>query len=207
MTTTNFLSIKIDLQATSQSFYSSHQCPCGVDAPIADHLRASKPCVQMLRGEPALEMGGSDDVFILKATLLLRGCPVPFCQGEHEQEDLPLHCVSWWRDQGWAKMGWKGSRQNADSAVIKTKINTFRKNFHKRKREANSQVVEQQEKQSQGNEQRQEAEQKSSHHQGRLQSSSVSCFNCSYLGNLPSHLEETHACLNAYLKTNQLFQW
>ena len=146
-------------------------------------------------------MGGSDDVFILKATLLLRGCPVPFCQGEHEQEDLPLHCVSWWRDQGWAKMGWKGSRQNAVSAVIKTKINTFRKNFHQRKRETNSQVVEQQEQQSQGNEQRGEAARTSGHNQGRLRSSSASCFNCSYSGNLSSHLEETYACLNAYLKT------
>ena len=107
----------IDLQATSQNFYSSHQCLCGIDASIADHLRASKRCVQMLREEPKLEMGGNDDDFIIKATLLLKGCPVPLCDGEHQEDEVPPHCMNWWREIGWQRMGWKGSRQNADSAA------------------------------------------------------------------------------------------
>ena len=95
----------IDLQAPSQNFYSSHQRLCGVDAPLADHLRANKPCVQMLRGEPKLEMGGSDDDFIIKATLLLKGCPAPSCNGGHHREDLPNDCLIWWRETGWNRMG------------------------------------------------------------------------------------------------------
>ena len=127
------LDIQASSAAVSQNFFSSHICVCGVDAPVADHLRASKTCVERLRGEPALEMGGSDDHFIVKATLLLKGCPVPSCSGKHQLEDLPQHCITWWREEGWQMMGWKGSRQNADSTVIKSKINNFRKNFHRRK--------------------------------------------------------------------------
>ena len=145
-------------------------------------------------------MGGSDDLFILKATLLLRGCPVPFCEGGHKQEDLPLHCVNWWRDQGWARMGWKGSRQNADSAVIKAKINNFRKNFHKRKREANSQVVEQQEQRLKLTGQTCEVERADVDSGNSHQGSESSCFNCSYIGILSSHLRDAHLCLNAHLK-------
>ena len=64
-----------------QNIHDSHQCLCGYDGPLADHLRASPLCVQTLRREQALEMGGSEEQFIVKATLLLKGCPAASCPG------------------------------------------------------------------------------------------------------------------------------
>ena len=190
----------IDLQAPSQNFYSSHQCLCGVDAPLADHLRANKPCVQMLRGEPKLEMGGSNDDFILKATLLLKGCPVPSCDGEHHREDLPNDCLLWWRETGWTRMGWKGTREAASSAIIKKKISTFCKNFHLRKKNSNTQPEHQHQQHTQENNLREEASEASTGNQRGVHSRDPSCFNCLYHGFLPSHLEESHHCLTAHLK-------
>ena len=143
-------------------------------------------------------MGGTDDEFILKATLLLKGCPVPSCSGKHQHEDLPQHCITWWREEGWQMMGWKGSRQNADSAVLKSKINNFRKNFHRRKQGPSSQTGDQQ--QTDTIEERDEAVEANRVDQSGMEGSGSSCFKCLYQGFLPTHLEESHQCLTAHLK-------
>ena len=80
----------------SQIIYDSHQCLCGYDGALADHLRTSAVCVQTLRQDPALEMGGNEEQFIVKATLLLKGCPAPSCpglNGGHSKEDLPHQTI------------------------------------------------------------------------------------------------------------------
>ena len=145
-------------------------------------------------------MGGTDDQFILKAILILKGCPAPSCNGGHELVDLPHNCLTWWKEIGWNMMGWKGARETASSATIKKKINSFRKNFHLRKKSSNSQPENQLQQHTQENEIREEATEANTDSQRGEHSLDPSCFNCLYRGFLPSHLQESHHCLTAHLK-------
>ena len=72
-----------------------------------------------------------DEVFIVKATVMLRGCPAPNCPGGGHSE-FPESCLLWWREIGWRVMGWKGSSENTKTATIKTKESMFRRNFLRR---------------------------------------------------------------------------
>ena len=76
-----------------------------------------------LRKEPALQMLDADDeVFIVKTTVILKGCPAIGCPGGSHQQ-IPDSCLTWWREVGWTMMRFKGSNENVDSATVKQKAN------------------------------------------------------------------------------------
>ena len=133
-------------QMTSQRFLEAHLCFCNFQGLLADHLRTSKECVENLRKEPPLQMvAPNDEVFIVKATVVFRGCPAPNCPGGGHQQ-IPESCLVWWREIGWKIMGWKGSSENAETATIKKKESIFRRNFLRKGRQHNenqhSQLIE-----------------------------------------------------------------
>ena len=146
-------------------------------------------------------MGGSDNQFIVKATVLFKCCPAPACPGRkggHQREDLPHHCVIWWRESGWRLMGWKGSRDTADSVVIKEKISQFERNFRRRNPTFLEQVSHSQaerEKQSGY----QSSQQDNQENGKEKDSRSVGCNFCSFQGVLALHLKEAQPCLLQYL--------
>ena len=140
----------------------------------------------------ALEMGGNQDQFIVKATLLLKGCPAPNCPGHsggHSKGDLPGHCLTWWRETGWRLMGWKGARATACSADVKKKINNFRKVFNLRRKNVQEKVAESQTQESQNCQSQPEnlnsQECMELHRQGAL----WHCQFCSYRGSFSFHLD------------------
>ena len=194
-----------------QNINDSHQCLCGFDGALGDHLRTSPQCVHTLRQDPALEMGGTEDQFILKATVLLKGCPAPSCpglNGGHSREDLPRHCLMWWRETGWRVMGWKGCRETAVSAEIKKKINNFRKNFWRRNAlEQSSNTEDHRQEPGQfehsqgGNEEEGSAGNQEEGSAGERENGNrLSCNFCPYQGNLAHHLEERMHCLTAHIE-------
>ena len=92
---------------------------CGFYGIVADHLRLSKECVNSLRREPQLRMKASEQVFIVKASLMLAAadtmqCPAMECPGGPHGV-LPPSCLLWWREIGWSLMGWSGSSTSATS--------------------------------------------------------------------------------------------
>ena len=72
-----------------------------------------------------------DEIFILKATVILKGCPAVGCPGGSHRQ-IPDRCLMWWRGVGWNMMRFKGSSENADSATVNHKATQFRKNFTQR---------------------------------------------------------------------------
>ena len=171
-------------QMSSDHSQKSFSCVCRFNGPLGDHLRSSMECVQQLQGDHLLQMKATGEIFIIKATLLLKGCPARGCPGgDHEQ--IPTQCLSWWRETGWKLLKWKGSGQNAESQVIKEKINQFRWNFTKRKKMRTSQKGSRDKTQnlsdtSQCN------NQNITHHL---------CPICNEEGQLILHLHESKACL------------
>ena len=103
------VSSQLDLsQMADGRFLEAHRCLCNFDGLLADHLRKSAECVKNLRKESALLIVAPDDeVFIVKVTVMLRGCPAPNCPGGGHQQ-IPQSCLLWWREIGWMIMGWKG---------------------------------------------------------------------------------------------------
>ena len=60
----------------------------GFQGVLADHLRASRQCVDILRREPQLKMKASEAVFIAKASLVVTAatsmqCPAENCENCH----------------------------------------------------------------------------------------------------------------------------
>ena len=120
-------------QRPTQRFEKAHVCLCNYDGLLADHLRNSRQCVDNLRQHPKLQMADHDDeAFIVKATVILWGCPAPHCPGGTHQQ-IPESCLFWWREAGWKVMKWKGSSENAGTTEIKKKESMFRRNFVRRK--------------------------------------------------------------------------
>ena len=150
-------------------------------------------------------MGGSEDQFIVKATVLLQGCPAPSCPGnggKHSREDLPHPCLMWWREIGWQLMKWNSSRETADSADIKTKINRFRKNHNLRKKNVLKQTLPtkadgqqpSQIRKSQGGNQEETTDE-----DGQT-ANRAKCNFCSVQGVLACHLQERKQCLIAHIE-------
>ena len=164
----------------SQRFGECHKCVCGYEGLLADHLRESMECVEDLRKRPELQMTAPDDeVFIVKAIVLLRGCPAPNCPGGAHQQ-LPQNCLFWWKNIGWVLMAWKGSSENANTAAIKKKESMFRRNFLRKDR------------QPLRNDQSQQVEQ---------DRADVDCCQfCQQQGQLVHHLHQSSRCLRAYLQ-------
>ena len=131
-------------QNPSQRFKEAHVCLCNYDGLFADHLRNSKQCVDNLRKQPQFRMTvPNDEAFIVRATVILRGCPAPGCLGGTHQQ-IPESCLFWWREVGWIVMRWKGSSENAEAAEIKRRENKFRRNFlHRNKQQDGSSHPEQ----------------------------------------------------------------
>ena len=149
---------------------AAHQCICNFEGVLADHLRGSKPCVSNLRQEPSLQMLEDDDeVFIVKATLILKGCPARGCPGGSHKK-IPDNCLLWWREVGWNIMRFKGSSENADSATVNHKTGQFRKNFTLRKTKG----------------------------AGRAEEQKHTCRYCQTTLPLVTHLREAASCLQHY---------
>ena len=177
-------------------------CVCGFVGVLADHLRLSKQCVDALRKEPSLKMKASEAVFIVKASLMLRGpvpmqCPAEECPGgPHDQ--LPDTCILWWRESGWKLMGWTGSSANADSDAVNQKISKFCRNLRHRNKgniELSSSGVQQDGLAdcSMGSDTVTTSQSKGG---GGMQP----CQFCSQEGLLAPHLFSEKACLAAHLK-------
>ena len=149
---------------------AAHQCICNFEGVLADHLRVSKPCVLNLRKEPSLQMLEADDeVFIVKATVILKGCPARGCPGGSHRK-IPDNCLLWWKEVGWHIMRLKGSSENADSATINQKTGQFRRNFTLRKKKD----------------------------VGRSEEQNQTCKYCQTSSPLATHLREAAACLQHY---------
>ena len=180
-------------QQASQRFEEAHECLCGYDGQLADHLRESLQCVQNFKKERLLQIKAtSDEVYIVKVTLILRGCPAPGCPGGNHQE-IPNKCVLWWKNFGWNLMGWRGSPEGAKSEVINGKIGQFRWNQNKRSKggfNSNEGID------SQRSQLRDEAS-------CQLDSGTFEgncCEFCDHQGQLINHLHQTRPCLDAYLQ-------
>ena len=174
-------------QTASQRFLEAHLCLCNYQGLLADHLRKSEECVENLRKEPPLQMvAPNDEVFIVKATVVFRGCPAPNCPGGGHQQ-IPESCLVWWREIGWKIMGWKGSSENAKTATIKTKQSIFRRNFLRKDRQPNKEQHSQQTENVSTN----------------LDSKGAQegcCQFCQHPGSLVHHLHQTSRCLRAYVQ-------
>ena len=155
-------------------------------------------------------MGGSEEQFIVKATLLLKGCPAASCpgpKGGHFKEDLPHQCLIWWRETGWRLMGWKGSRETARSTDIKTKIINFRKIFNLNKKRMLEQSSNKQAR-TQSTHSQEPSQLENSHGANQEVGTSgdgqsgnrVRCNFCPFQGILALHLEERVHCLTAHLQ-------
>ena len=174
-------------QMASQRFLEAHCCLCNYQGLLADHLRKSKQCAKNLRKEPSLQMVAPDDeVFIVKATVMLRGCPAPNCPGGRHQQ-IPESCLLWWREIGWRIMGWKGPSENAETATIKKKECMFRRNFLRKDRQPNENQHSQQIENASTNLENQRAKEES-------------CQFCQHQGQLVHHLHQTSRCLRAYVQ-------
>ena len=174
-------------QMASQRFVEAHLCLCNYQGLLADHLRNAKECVVNLRKESALQMVAPDnEVFIVKATVMLRGCPAPNCPGGGHQQ-FPEGCLHWWREIGWVIMGWKGSSENAETATIKKKESIFRRNFLRKDRH------------DQGSQHLQRTENASPNLDSQRPQEDF-CQFCQHQGQLAHHLHQTSHCLRAYVQ-------
>ena len=170
-------------------------CVCHFSGALADHLRGSDQCVAALRGDPLLQIKASKELFIVKATLILGGCPARECPGGPHQQ-IPNHCISWWREIGWGLMAWSGPSTNVESGTIKGKLSQFRRNFRRRNKDilqGSSQGLRQPSLDSSQQSDRGE-------NQTTDGVRNHCCQFCSYKGLLIGHLHQAKGCLNAYLQ-------
>ena len=176
-------------QMLSERFLEAHTCLCNNQGLLADHLRNSAQCVENLRKQPQLQMVAPDnEVFIVKATVMFKGCPAPNCPGGGHQQ-IPESCLLWWKEIGWKIMGWKGSSENAETATIKRKESMFRRNFLRKDR------------QSQGNQLSQQTANASTNLATQRPEEDW-CHFCQNQGQLAHHLRQTNHCLRAYIQQN-----
>lgn len=172
---------------------------CGFQGVIADHLRASKQCLDSLRRDPRFKMKASEAVFIVKASLLLTEaksmqCPAESCPGG-AHSPLPPPCLLWWKERGWTLMGWSGAGTNASSENIHEKISMFRRNMRRRNRATASEIAAANFQEGGNVEQ-----------QGATSRSQVAgcgrrlCDFCAHDGSLVQHLLSEEACLTAHLR-------
>ena len=175
-------------------------CICNYDGVLADHLRASKPCVDALRRKPILQMKASDEVFIVKAAIILTEssspqCPALGCPGGPHRK-WPETCIKWWRETGWCLMGWKGEGANAEGGAVKEKISRLRRSSKHRNNESS---------QLRSQDATQDSQAQGSQHSHAVTTTQATideqyCQFCSYGGALVPHLHQSKACLAAYLQ-------
>ena len=132
-----------------------------------------------LRKEGLLQFHGSEEMFIVKAVVTLRGCPVPMCPGGDHQQTLPPQCADWYRGVGGQLMRWSNFGADSSTQTIMHKIHEFLKNSRKRRNQTASvdNLV--------------ESMAVSSACEGD------SCPNCNYEGSLAQHLQDHVHCLAA----------
>ena len=172
-------------------------CVCHFSGALADHLRGSDQCVAALRRDPLLlQMKASKELFIVKATLILGGCPARECPGGTHRL-IPNHCISWWREIGWGLMSWIGPSTSAESGTIKGKIGQFRRNFRRRNKNVPTGSSQGLRKPSQTDSSQQSDQEKNQTTDGVR---NHCCQFCSYKGLLIGHLHQAKGCLNAYLQ-------
>ena len=120
-------------ESTLPQSVAKHRCLCGYEGHLADHLRESNHCVSELRKERLLQFKGSDELFIVKAVLTLRGCPVPMCPGGDHEQKIPVECADWWRGVGGQLMRWTNFGEDSSTETIMEKIKKFLKNSKQRR--------------------------------------------------------------------------
>ena len=153
---------------------------CHFKGRIANHLRNSAACLKELRSRPALRMKGSDNLFIVKTTIIVGECPNYHCQsGCHEA--IPEECVAWWKSEGWDILGWRGDKADADASIILQKIQKMLENRRQRRLEEEN-----------GNEGKQNVTEDDRRLSG--------CRSCGFEGNLMEHLKESQECFEAHVK-------
>ena len=116
----------------SQIVQGRHLCICGFEGPLANHLRESNQCVAELKKESILQFQGSDELFIVKATLTFKGCPALLCPGGDHRKTMPVACVNWWKEVGGRLMRWSKFGKDSTRETIMHKINDFLTNSKKR---------------------------------------------------------------------------
>ena len=177
---------------------------CGYLGPFANHLRGSSMCLQSYRGYPEFQFAGDDQAFIVKACIIIKECPVPFCpQGSHHK--LPDQCLNWWKNSGWKMMSWKGIDGSSSASAIQAKIRMFRDN-HLRRQNTSSQASQELNAGSS-----QDSDKTLAHSNRRSRGSTQQlkkyglhlkqqeCLKCSNSSSpLAAHLQENEDCLNAY---------
>ena len=180
-------------QRHSQIFEEAHTCLCNYNGLLSDHLRNSKQCVDNLRRQPQLQMTvPKDEDFIVKATVILRGCPAPGCPGGAHQQ-IPDSCLFWWREVGWKVMRWKGSGENARAADIKTKQSKFRRNFLHRNMQSHGSIHTEDNDFNQQSHQAENINLESQREEG-------CCKFCQHQESVVHHLHHSKPCLRGYIK-------
>ena len=146
---------------------AKHLCICGFEGHLANHLRESNQCVAELRKEKVLQFQGPDDLFIVKAVLTLRGCPVPMCPGGEHEKTIPVECADWWRGVGGKLMKWSNFGADSSTEAVMQRINKFLTNSRQRRSQTAS------------------------------NRNNDGCPVCNYKGSLAQHLQECAPCLAA----------
>ena len=183
-------------QAPSIGFAEAHKCTCNFVGSIADHLRASKECLQNLRKKSLLQRT-SDEEFIVKMTLFWGGCPAIGCSGRHKE--IPDQCLQWWMQYGWDLMQFRGSSSSATDTVIRKKISMFLRNMRRRLQfteegedndniqnlslQVPGEILDRRRKDG---------------GRGQLNLADQQCQFCKYTGPLAKHFHEAKPCLKAY---------
>ena len=138
-------------------------------------------------------MKATGELFVVKTTLLQNGCPAPQCPEagwRHVNVQIPYQCMLWWKETGWKLMGWHGLTANVDSWAIKEKISQFRRNFRRRNKSTSEGSLQDDSSQQSGHSKSQISDRINQHR----------CQYCPAEGVLVHHLQQSKACLNAYLQ-------
>ena len=179
---------------------------CHFEGLFANHLRETEECLQnYMRGGgfPASRSGDKEE-FIVKATLLIKDCPVPDCLDKTGHRIIQGPCLDWWRQSGCKIMGFKGVDSNTSGTIIKEKISRFLKNQRRStqlKTQATSQLSNQEVEQGGiDNYTDFQSQANNANVEGAPQSVNF-CQFCSSTECLSAHLQKTLPCLQAYIRT------
>ena len=150
---------------------------------MANHLRASKVCLEGFLQDQEFRVDGTDEEKVVKIALILNECPAPHCQGGSHRR-IPDQCIMWWKDAGWKTLKWKCQSNDLSQGEIKKKIQTFKRNY--RQRHAFISQADHAEN--------------SQHQQKDFQHICI----CNFVGPLGAHLHSKPKCVAMLRKTNHI---
>ena len=179
---------------------------CKHEGHFANHLRNSEPCLNYYKSQTDFTMNCSDEEFIVKNTILIRDCPVPYCSSGSHHRSMPSPCLDWWREVGWQIVGFKGVTEDTPERIVRAKISNFVRQYKKRKgrsggEEQSSRTSGAETERGQGN----ENEEQESQFQDRAEGVEVKNFFCQFCNSserLGAHLTTSEECLNHFIRTH-----